>query len=212
MSFIALIDYSMGNLSSVDKALAAASGMEVRIVSTPEEASHAAALVLPGVGNFGDGMAHLEKSNFMDFIRSWIADDKPFLGICLGMQMLMESSEEAPGVAGLGIFKGCVKRFPDNGVEKIPHMGWNTVEFTENSPIEMRNHDEKTEPYYYFVHSYYVEPADDSIVSGRTFYIKNYASALGKGRLFATQFHPEKSQNNGLALLKKFAAQIKGEI
>lgn len=204
--FFALIDYKMGNLSSVNKALEA-SGATVRIVTTPAEAEGACALVLPGVGSFGDAMANLNEAGWSDFIRSWIAADRPFLGICLGMQMLLESSEESPGVPGLGIFPGTVRRFPDLPGSKVPHMGWNTVRGTGSSPFFSA----EKEAYFYFVHSFYLDPLDRSIVAAETDYLLPFPCAIARGRLLATQFHPEKSQETGLDLLKKFVRNITTE-
>lgn len=206
MPFFALIDYKMGNLSSVNKALEKA-GAAVRIVTTPAEAQDACALILPGVGSFGDAMANLNAAGWSDFIRSWIAADRPFLGICLGMQMLLEESEESPGVPGLGIFPGSVQRFPDTPGMKVPHMGWNTVRGTGNSPFFSSTDEE----HFYFVHSFYIDPADRSLAAAETDYILPFPCAIARGRLLATQFHPEKSQNAGLELLKKFVSNITPE-
>lgn len=198
MNFAALIDYRMGNLSSVSKALET-TGIRVRIVSRPEDAGGASVLVLPGVGNFGDAMRNLTECGWCGFIRDWIAADKPFLGICLGMQMLLESSEEAPGVKGLGIFQGSVRRFPE-GSGKVPHMGWNTIIPAEGNPFFAGMNDAS----FYFVHSYFVLPDDPSVIAARTEYILPFASAVSKRNLLAVQFHPEKSQQCGLALLRRF--------
>lgn len=203
MSFFALIDYKMGNLSSVNKALES-TGASVRIVTTPEEAQDACALVLPGVGSFGDAMANLNAAGWSDFIRNWIAADRPFLGICLGMQMLLETSEESPGVPGLGIFSGTVRRFPDLPGMKVPHMGWNTVRGTGNSPFFSPEEEE----HFYFVHSFFIDPADRTLSAAETDYIHPFPCAIARGRLLATQFHPEKSQRAGLELLKKFVLNI----
>ena len=203
MSFFALIDYKMGNLSSVNKALES-TGASVRIVTTPEEAQDACALVLPGVGSFGDAMANLNAAGWSDFIRNWIAADRPFLGICLGMQMLLETSEESPAVPGLGIFSGTVRRFPDLPGMKVPHMGWNTVRGTGNSPFFSPEEEE----HFYFVHSFFIDPADRTLSAAETDYIHPFPCAIARGRLLATQFHPEKSQRAGLELLKKFVLNI----
>ena len=203
MSFVALIDYDMGNLLSVSKALESV-GADLRIVRSPIEAKTASALILPGVGNFGDGMKHLRQSQFIPFIKDWIAADKPFLGICLGMQMLMESSEEAPEVEGLGIFSGKVVRFPAHSL-KVPHIGWNTLEVQNNSPYFQGL---SPLPWFYFVHSYYVQPNNSAIVAAKTNYIVDFAAALSRGNLLATQFHPEKSQENGLSVLQHFIKRI----
>lgn len=199
MDYIALIDYEMGNLLSVSKALEHV-GASVRIVKNPSEAEAASGVLLPGVGNFGDGMMHLKKSGFAEFVKNWIAQGKPFLGICLGMQMLMESSEEAPGVPGLGIFKGTAGKFP-SGIAKVPHMGWNTVSvISENKFFKGIQNGSSL----YFVHSYYVKPEDDAIVASVTEYILPFASAIGRGNVAAVQFHPEKSQDSGLRILSNF--------
>lgn len=203
MSYFALIDYKMGNLSSVNKALESA-GASVRIVTTPAEAQDACALILPGVGSFGDAMANLNAAGWSDFIRNWIAADRPFLGICLGMQMLLETSEESPGVPGLGIFSGAVRRFPDLPGMKVPHMGWNTVCGTGNSPFFSPEEEE----HFYFVHSFFIDPADRTLSAAETDYIHPFPCAIARGRLLATQFHPEKSQRAGLELLKKFVLNI----
>ncbi len=199
MSFIAVIDYQMGNLLNVSKALNAA-GAEVRIATTPQEVQRAAGLVLPGVGNFGEAMIHLKNRGFISLIQNWIQDDKPFLGICLGMQLLLESSEEAPGVDGLGIFPGTVQRFP-SGKEKVPHMGWNTIEFRQNNPFfDGLNGN----PAFYFVHSYYVNASGQPFTAAVSDYILPFTAAVSQGNLIATQFHPEKSQDAGLQLLRNF--------
>lgn len=201
---IAVIDYDMGNLRNVERALTRC-GASIRMTTRPDEIEGASGLVLPGVGNFGDGMRNLEKSGFADAVRTWIAADKPFLGICLGMQMLMESSEEAPGVPGLGVFRGTVRRFP-SGTEKIPQIGWNTVAFRESADA-FRGLNGR---WFYFVHSYFVAPEEDRVVAGVTRYITDFASALQRGRLIATQFHPEKSQDAGLSVLTEFVRLTEG--
>lgn len=201
MAFTGLIDYGMGNLLSVSKALTAAGG-EVRIVRSPEELAGADRIVLPGVGNFGDGMEHLQDSGFVPFVQKWIREGRPFLGICLGMQMLLERSEEAPGVPGLGVVPGEVVRFPD-GPEKVPHIGWNEVSvrpgggngfFPDPGPAQ----------WFYFVHSYYVRPSDPAWTAATCEYILPFTAALSRGNLLALQFHPEKSQDSGLRLLRAF--------
>ncbi len=196
---IALIDYGMGNLLSVSKALESVGG-NIEMVDNGADLEKADALVLPGVGNFGDGMEHLRSRGLADVVVSSIKAGKPYLGICLGMQMLLEESEEAPGVKGLGVFKGRVVRFPE-GVEKVPHMGWNSINIkSENQNLSGI----PDESYFYFVHSYYAAPKDRDIVIASSDYILEFAAAIGRGNVFATQFHPEKSQNKGLAILKNF--------
>ena len=197
---LALIDYGMGNLLSVSKALESV-GAEVKITSDKSEILNADYLVLPGVGNFGDGMQHIAESGLADTILTFINSGKPFLGICLGMQLLMEESEEAPGIKGLGVFKGKVVKFKKMKL-KIPHMGWNTVSITKNGEDSFKGVDD--ESFFYFVHSYYVDPEDLNIVAGNCNYGIDFAATLKKDNIFATQFHPEKSQNKGLQLLRNF--------
>ena len=205
MALIAIIDYDMGNLRNVERALLFA-GADAKIVRSPAEAAGAAGVVLPGVGNFHDAMRNLDRAGFIGFLRDWTAADKPFLGICLGLQMLFESSEEAPGVPGLGILKGECRKFVSE-TEKVPHMGWNTVTFSSSHPCFASF----TKPeWFYFVHSFYVVPADDSVTAGRTDYICDFSCAVSRGNLAATQFHPEKSQENGLTILRGFSALCKG--
>ncbi len=196
---IAVIDYNMGNLFNVVKALEAVGG-DVRVIDKPAELTSFDAVLLPGVGHFGDGMEQLKKHDFEQPLRASIAEGKPFLGICLGMQMLLDSSEEAPGVSGLGVFKGKVLRFPGSG-DKIPHMGWNNVHFKKNSSLVANLPDDD---YFYFVHSYYAAPEDSDVVVGSCYYITQFAAILGQDNILATQFHPEKSQSSGLKLLENF--------
>ena len=208
---IALIDYGMGNLLSVSKAFAAVEG-RVEIITKPSDLKFASAVVLPGVGSFGDGMENLNTSGMGEAIRNVIlGENKPFLGICLGMQMLMNSSEESPGVAGLKIFKGKVIKFqaPENTEEtnkerakyKIPHMGWNQIKVVNaHSCIEGIENG----TWFYFVHSYYVVPEGLNVLVASSDYITEFAAAIGRGNIFATQFHPEKSQDKGLRILKNF--------
>lgn len=199
MSFIALIDYGMGNLMSVSKALEYVGG-KIRVVDAPSDAEGASGVILPGVGNFGDGMEHLNRSGFVPFIRETVRRNVPFLGICLGMQMLLDSSEEAPGVPGLSIFRGRVLRFPELG-EKIPQIGWNSIRFDQGNPFLKGL---RQDSFFYFVHSYYALPDDPSVTAARCTYMIDFAAALSKGNVFAAQFHPEKSQDCGLAILRNF--------
>ena len=196
---IALIDYNMGNLLSVSKALEYVGG-DIRVIDTPADIARADAVILPGVGNFGDGMEHLRSRGFEQPVIDAVNSGKPFLGICLGMQMLLDASEEAPGVKGLGIIKGKVVRFPEN-IEKVPHMGWNSVRIDKPCNILEGVADES---YFYFVHSYYACPESADAVIGSSEYIKRFAAIIGGNNIFATQFHPEKSQNAGLQILKNF--------
>jgi len=198
---IALIDYGMGNLLSVHKALEWVGGA-VELVDKPADILRADGVILPGVGNFGDGMEHLRSRGLAAAVTAAISADKPFLGICLGMQMLLESSEEAPGVSGLGVFKGKVVRFPA-GSEKVPHMGWNSIVKKQDCRCleQVANG-----AFFYFVHSYYVLPEDPAVTAASCNYIVDFAAALGRGKIFATQFHPEKSHHAGLRLLANFVA------
>ncbi len=200
---IAVVDYEAGNLMSVVKALDFVGAETVR-TSDPAVLGKAAAVVLPGVGNFGDGMRSLEKMRLVAPIKDSIGRGVPFLGICLGMQLLMESSEEAPGTAGLSIFKGRVVRFRDGSL-KIPHMGWNNVRLTGRHPLFAEVPDNS---FFYFVHSYYVLPDDQGIVLGTSNYETDFAAATGRNNIFATQFHPEKSQDAGLQILRNFVKSV----
>jgi imidazole glycerol-phosphate synthase subunit HisH len=205
---IAIVDYGMGNLRSVEKALARV-GADVRIVSDHKSVLAADALVLPGVGAFGDCMANLEKIGLVEAIREFAATKRPFLGICLGFQALFESSEEAPGVKGFALFPGTVPRFAVNGL-KVPHMGWNELRIRQGGCPLLK--DVPDNSYVYFVHSYYCKPKDASVVCGTTDYGIEFCSMLWAGNVFATQFHPEKSQAVGLKMLENFVRLGKGEL
>lgn len=201
---IAVVNYGMGNLRSVTKALEAV-GARIRLVERPDEIGKAAGLVLPGVGALGDCVDALERSGLADTIRSWIGEDRPFLGVCLGLQALFERSEEGDA-RGLGIFAGRVIRFRSEGL-KVPHMGWNNVAFREPAaPLVAGNHIDRQQ--FYFVHSYYVVPEDPGLIAGETEYAGVFTSMVARGRCFATQFHPEKSQQAGLALYRGFVNLI----
>ena len=199
---IAIIDYGMGNLRSVAKALEAAGAADVRITSDPKIISQADKIVLPGVGAFKEAMRELRRLGLIKAIKDNIFK-KPFLGICLGLQLLFSESEEGGKVKGLGIFPGIVKRFPDK--LKVPHMGWNQVRITnhESRITNFRNIPDNA--FFYFCHSYYVVPKDKRLIAAVTDYGKDFVSAIAKDNLFACQFHPEKSQESGLRLLKNFA-------
>lgn len=203
MTKIAVIDNGICNLRSVTKALEAV-GADVVVVRDPGEvkAAEAAGLVLPGVGALRDCVASLKASGLADVVRGWIGEDRPFLGVCLGMQALFERSEEG-GVAGLGILCGEVVKFQRPAEFKIPHMGWNAVRFTqEESPL--RAGLEREGESFYFVHSYHCVPGDPGLVLAECEYGGWFTAAVGRGRCFATQFHPEKSQAKGLRLYRNF--------
>jgi glutamine amidotransferase len=197
---IALVDYGMGNLRSVEKALARVGG-DVRIVSSPKEVAAADALVLPGVGAFGDCLRNLEAAGLVKAVKEFIGSDKPFLGICLGLQALFESGEESPGVAGLGVLSGSVPRFQVNGL-KVPHMGWNQLQVKRPGCPLLEGVADGS--YVYFVHSFFCKPSDASVVVGTTPYGIEFCSMIWRGNMFATQFHPEKSQEVGLRMLENF--------
>lgn len=194
---IAIIDYGVGNLYSVEKAFIAIKE-EVKVTSNSGDLIKADKLVLPGVGAFGDCMKNLEATGLIPIIKEQIANSKPLLGICVGLQILFEGSEESPNAKGLGIFKGIVKRINAPQL-KIPHMGWNLVHFKES--IEGI----KNNSYFYFVHSYHAVPEDESIIQATTSYGETVTAMIAHKNIYATQFHPEKSGDVGLKLLKNFA-------
>ena len=201
---IAVIDNGICNLRSVTKALEAV-GAVPRVVHTPGDvaASDGAGLVLPGVGALRDCVAALRAAGLDRTVREWIAADRPFLGVCLGMQALFEHSEEGD-VAGLGIVPGKVVRFQRPPEFKIPHMGWNTVRFVQpNSPLAASLAPDGEA--FYFVHSFHCVPADQAMVLGESDYGGVFCAAVAQGRMFATQFHPEKSQAKGLQIYRNFA-------
>lgn len=200
---VAVIDYGMGNLRSVAKAVEAA-GAAVRIVTRPDEIGDAAGLVLPGVGALADCVGALKASGLDRAVKEWIQADRPFLGVCLGLQALFEFSEEAD-TPGLGVFRGKVVRFRLPAEFKIPHMGWNTVRFTQpGSPLVAGLKPEGEA--FYFVHSYYCVPAEPALVLAECDYGVRFAAAIARGRCFATQFHPEKSQAKGIQVYRNFVA------
>ena len=205
---IAVIDYGMGNLRSVQKALEAV-GAKAVVTRDPEVIIKSDSIVLPGVGAFKDCMANLKRLNLVDPICRIIEDGKPFLGICLGLQVLFDESEEYGPVAGLGILGGKVVRFPNGSSElgsdipmKIPHMGWNKVEVKKKSPL-FETMD--TKRYFYFVHSYHVVPEDPDIIATVTHYGLEFVSGIQYKNIYAFQFHPEKSQALGLSILERFS-------
>ena len=199
---IALIDYGSGNLRSVHKALVKV-GADVRIVKRPEELSDASAVVLPGVGAFDDCVHALQKQELLEASRKFIQSGKPFLGICVGYQALFEKSEEFNScAAGLGIFKGKVVRFKEQAGLKIPQIGWNRIEvLKQDCPLF---HGIPSGSYVYFVHSFFPRPVDETIVATQTTHGESFASSVWRENVYATQFHPEKSQAVGLRLLKNF--------
>ena len=210
MSLIAVVDYGMGNLRSVDKALehVAASGQEVRITSSAEDIASADRVVFPGQGAARDCMRELTERNLVEPVLQ-AAKEKPFLGICMGLQVLMSHSEENKGVDCMGLYQGEVRFFgnelnKEDSKErlKIPHMGWNNVIQTISHPLW---HGIKQGSRFYFVHSYYVDPANKAIVAGETTYDIVFTSAISCDNVFAVQFHPEKSAADGLQLLKNFS-------
>jgi imidazole glycerol-phosphate synthase subunit HisH len=199
---IGIIDYGMGNLGSVKNACDFI-GMDAAIVQRPDQLAECRALILPGVGAFGDCMRHLTAHGFVEPIRDWIAADRPFMGICLGMQVLLEWGEESPDTPGLGVFPGTVRRFhAGSPALKVPQIGWNRV--SQRQPQHPCFHGIPDGGHFYFVHSYYVDTPDAPLVAGETQYGVRYTSCLARGRLFATQFHPEKSQQLGLRILTNF--------
>ena len=199
---IALIDYGAGNLRSVHKALRYLDA-DVRVVTRPSEMKDAKAVVLPGVGAFDDCVNALRRQELLEASREFIRSGRPFLGICVGYQALFEKSEEFNScAAGLGVFQGNVVRFGEEAGLKIPQIGWNQIEIVRPDCPVFR--DIPNDSYFYFVHSFFPRPVDQSIIATRTRYGEAFASAIWKDNVYATQFHPEKSQTVGLQLLKNF--------
>ena len=198
---IAIIDYDAGNIRSVEKALMRL-GQEVWVTRDPERLLNADKVILPGVGSFGDAMGHLKDYGLVDVIHEIVDSGTPFLGICLGLQLLFERSDESPGVDGLGILKGEILRIPEQKGLKIPHMGWNSLELQNDGRLFRGI---KENPYVYFVHSYYLKAADESIVKATTQYSTCIHASVEKDNVFSCQFHPEKSSEVGLQILRNFA-------
>ena len=200
---IAIVDYGVGNLYSVEKAFARFSS-DVVLTHEAEIIDKADKVVLPGVGAFGDCMKNFKASGLVDAVLRAVKSGKPVMGICVGLQIMFEGSDESPGVAGLGIFKGRVRKI--NAPElKIPHMGWNSLTINENASVNIdlfKNIREN--PYVYFVHSYYAVPEDKSVITAKTVYGEEITAAVGKDNVIATQFHPEKSGDIGLSIIKNF--------
>jgi glutamine amidotransferase len=203
---IVIIDYGLGNLRSVSKALEAV-GAKVEVTNDPDKISKAKAIVLPGVGAFQRGMENLCRINVLPFLVKAIKDGKPFLGICLGLQLLFTESEEYGVHRGLDIIKGRVKRFESN--MKVPHMGWNSIEFKVSSSKFKVFDGIPSKSYFYFVHSYYAEPQDEAIVVATTEYGQEFVSAVNKNNIWGVQFHPEKSAKLGLKLLENFCRDVR---
>lgn len=195
---ITIIDYGSGNLRSISNGIFKI-GYESIITNDPEKIANAEFLVLPGVGAFGKAIENINP--YKKIIIEHINEDKPFLGICLGLQILLSYSEETHNIKGLDIFKGTVKKFKN--VEKIPHMGWNQLDIANDTCPILKGIDKQ---FFYFIHSYYAEPQDSSVVAGTTKYGTDFAAVLHENNLFATQFHPEKSGVHGLKLLKNFVS------
>ncbi len=201
---IAIIDYQMGNLRSVQKGFERV-GHQATITSDPAVLAAADKIVLPGVGAFGDAMAELNRRALIDPIRRAVADGKPFLGICLGLQLLFDVGHEGGRHEGLGILRGEVVRFDVPAQYKVPHMGWNQLSIRQRAPL-LAGLDSGV--HCYFVHSYYVVPSDPTVVATETSYPAPFCSMIWRDNLFATQFHPEKGQQDGLRMLRNFAGIV----
>lgn len=201
---IGVLDYGMGNLGSVMNACGAL-GIPAKLMTGPAGMQDLDGILMPGQGAFRDCMSHLREHGFVEPLREWIAENRPFFGICMGLQVLFEESEESPGVSGLGVLPGTVRRFAPDGGHKVPQMGWNRVRWADGGaffPASLDNH------HFYFVHSYHVPVTDAPWVGGITSYGHDYVSAVSFGECHAVQFHPEKSQADGLALLRAFADRV----
>ena len=206
---IALLDYGAGNLRSVEKALRFVGG-DVRLVQSPDGMKNASAVVLPGVGAFDDCVNAMQRQELLEATRGFIGTGRPFLGICIGYQALFEQSEEFDSCAtGLGLFAGKVVRFPDGQGLKVPQIGWNQIEIVQPECPIFRGVENGS--HVYFVHSFYPQPEDNSIVATRTTYGVDFVSAVWRENVFATQFHPEKSQKVGLKVLENFVNLTKGQ-
>ena len=199
---LALIDYGSGNIRSVENALRH-EGADVQLISTPAGLAAADAVVLPGVGAFGDCAQGLQQRGLWEPIQEWLAADRPFLGICVGYQLLFSGGEESPGVAGFGFFEGQVRRFSTPG-HKVPQIGWNSLDLTPHLLWQ----DLPKDPHVYFVHSYFPVPTDSSATIARSTYGETFAAAAARGRVAGVQFHPEKSQGVGLGILRNFIRSV----
>lgn len=194
---VIIVDYGMGNLHSVKKAVAAVGGAPI-VTGDPSDIRRAGKLILPGVGAFGDCMLNLERTQLVSPLQDYLKSGQPFLGICLGMQLLFNGSDEAPGVSGLGFFPGWVRKLTTK--EKIPHMGWNRLQLCQPSPLLAG----AAGKYVYFVHSYHCVPDDPGIITSVCDYGQQITASVGQGAVQGFQFHPEKSSRTGLELLRKF--------
>jgi len=204
---VAVIDYGSGNLRSVEKALQHA-GAEVMRAESPEVLMNCAGVVLPGVGSFGDCARSLQERGLTDPLRAWLSSDRPYLGICLGYQILFEGSDESPEAVGLGHWRGRVVRFPTQPGLKVPHMGWNSLQRVAAEPL----FEGVAEPaYVYFVHSYYPTPTDAGLVTAASVHGVEFAAAARQGRVHGVQFHPEKSQATGLRMLENFVRECRND-
>ena len=199
---IAILDYDAGNIRSVEKAVEAL-GEKTVVTRDRHSILSADKVILPGVGAFGDAMARLKEYDLVDTIHEVVDKNTPFLGICLGLQLMFESSDETPGVEGLGILPGKILRIPDCEGLKIPHMGWNSLDIKPEARLFKGL---ESNPYVYFVHSYYLKAADEGIVAATTEYTTHIHASVESGNVFACQFHPEKSSDVGLKILKNFAS------
>ncbi len=204
---IAIIDYDAGNIKSVEKAFMALE-QDVIVTRDKEIILSAEGVVLPGVGAFGDAMQKLKDYDLVDTIHQVVAKNTPFLGICLGLQLLFESSEETPGVEGLGVLEGKIVRIPEGEGLKIPHIGWNSLSYPG---IGRLYKDIPEGSYVYFVHSYYLQAKDETIVKAATEYGVTIHASVEKNNVFACQFHPEKSSSVGMKILENFVSVVKGE-
>lgn len=205
---LGLINYGSGNLRSVGKALLKA-GARVETLASPDRLPEVDAVVLPGVGSFGDCADQLQRRGLWEPLQDWLRSDRPFLGICLGYQLLFESSEESPGVAGFGFFGGKVKRF-DSPELKVPQIGWNQLSFTQPDARLWRGLRDGTNVYY--VHSYYPVPVRPEIVAATTGYGEDFAAAVEEKSVMGVQFHPEKSQETGLEILRNFTGAVRARV
>ena len=198
---IGVIDYGAGNLRSVCNSLKKLS-VDCHVVKAPSDLNKIQTMIFPGVGSFGDSSDQLKKQSLFEPIREWIINDRPFLGICIGFQMLFDSSEESPGSEGLGIIPGKVIKFSEQKNLKVPHMGWNEVQIKNLDDPVWQKIDDLT--HFYFVHSYFPQPDNPEVSSSTTGYGVDFTSSIRFGNIFGTQFHPEKSQKSGLRLIENF--------